>query len=175
MIYSIRSGAVAALSSRVASRELQRYLLVAELGAPWPEPAERWREHGAEISVLLQHAGEAEPAFTRRLCMTIARAELHERPFDGAALIASDAVGASADAARMRLVQLLTQTLLRSARPITLYLGCEASAPAPLRRGIERIQRAVAREFRDLPLLTLRAGLPAAAPPFAIAPARAAG
>jgi hypothetical protein len=175
MIYSIRSATAAVPSPQVESRVLSRYLLVAEPGTAWPALAERWREHGAEISVLLQHTGEAEPAFSRRLCTTIARAELHGMSFDGAALIANDAAGPGADAARMRLVQLLAQTLLRSARPITLYLGCEVSAPAPVRRCIERIQRTVAREFRDLPLFTLRTGLPDAALPFAVAPARAAG
>lgn len=166
MIYSIRSGAAAALP---------RCLFVAEPGAPWTALAERWRKQGAEISVLLQHAAEAEPAFTRRLCTTIARADLHGESFDGAALLANDGASQTADASRMRLVELLAQTLLRSSRPVTLYLGCEASAPAAVRRSIERIHRVVAREFRDLPLLTLRAGLPDAALPFAITPARAAG
>jgi hypothetical protein len=159
---------------QITPRARQRHLLVAEPGTSWPALAERWREHGAEISVLLQHGEEAEPAFTRRLCTTIARAELHGMSFDGAALIANDAAGPGVDAARMRLVQLLAQTLLRSARPITLYLSCEASAPAPVRRCIERIQRAVAREFRDLPLLTLRAGVPHGALALDVTPARAA-
>jgi hypothetical protein len=142
-----------------------RHLLVAEDGSAWPAVAEKWREQGHEIAVLPRDAGESEPAFARRLCTAIARAQLDGRPFDGAALLLRDAVDAFSEAVRARLLQQIAQTLLRTARPVTIHLVYPEPASVALRQSVERIHRAITREFRELPLLALHIGAPTRPPP----------
>jgi len=132
-----------------AGAMVPRRLLIAEPETPWPALAEDWRKYGAQVSVLIQRAAEPEPAFVRRLCAAIASAQLEGQPFEGAALVMADDTGAHVQAARERTLQLLAQSLLRAARPIALQVHCPSGASAAFWRSLERVQRAIAREFRD--------------------------
>jgi hypothetical protein len=159
MIDSIHSNTARRAEPRVAVAA-PRCLLIAEPDTRWPELAETCRERGAEVAILLQHASEPEPVFARRLCTAVARAQLEDRPFDGAVVFVNDELAPHHEPARARLLQLLAQTLLRTAHPVTIHVDCSKAAAAPLHLSLERIQRAVARQFREFALLSVCIGSP---------------